>query len=272
MSTDLMNEPLSGCGGVLMTDIDLARLDDVAIARIRDAFARHSVLLFRAQSLCPSSQIEFTRLFGSCEPHPLASHRGPPEHPELLVVEHRPGVRSRRNDVWHSDVSFSPQPPLVTVLHAIEVPAHRGDTLICNLVTACERLSPAFRHALEGLEAVHDAGPEVRQVHAQARGQEDLTAPEPTRHPVIWKLSDCEQETLYVNPYYVSHFVDMTAEESRPLLDTLFDIALRPEHIYRHRWQRGDVLLWDNRRTMHYAIRDYDDDTLRVMHRTTANP
>ena len=64
----------------------------------------------------------------------------------------------------------------------------------------------------------------------------------------------------------------MTAEESRPLLDTLFDIALRPEHIYRHRWRRGDVLLWDNRRTMHYAIRDYDDDTLRVMHRTTANP
>ena len=262
---------LSGTTGVEIEGIDLGSpLSSNEQSLVMEAFTAHSVLLFRGQSLTPASQIRFTRLFGECEPHPLPSHRGPPAHPELLIVEHRPGLRSRRNDVWHTDISFAERPPSASVLHAIEVPDGRGDTLFANLVSACAALSPGLHKTLSGMRAIHSAGPEVAQVHWQKRGHEDLVAPPPMCHPVIRTHEPSGQRSLFVNPFYTAQFEDMTVDESKPLLEMLFQIALRPEHIYRHRWQPGDVLLWDNSRTMHYAVRDYDDDVTRVMHRTTA--
>jgi alpha-ketoglutarate-dependent taurine dioxygenase len=262
---------LSGNTGVELPGFDLGSpLGPEHRAAIVDLFNEHAVVLFRDQDLAPAAQIEFTELFGACEPHPLPSHRGPAAHPELLIVEHRKGFRSRRNDRWHTDISFAQRPPSATVLHAIEVPQNRGDTLFCNMVSAARTLSPSLLSTLSSLRAVHTAGPEVAQVHKQAMGHEDLAAPPPVLHPVIRTHAPSAQKSIFVNPFYTTHFEGMTVEESRPMLELLFTVALQPEHIYRHRWQAGDVLLWDNSRTMHYAIRDYGDDVTRVMHRTTA--
>jgi taurine dioxygenase len=262
---------LSGSTGAELKGFDLGlALSAQAQATIIDAFNEYGVLLFRDQQLKPAAQIEFTQLFGACEPHPLASHRGLEPYPQLLIVEHRLGLRSRRNDVWHTDVSFAQCPPSATVLHALEVPANRGDTLFCNMVSACESLSPGLRNALASLRARHTAGPEIAQVHKQAMGHQDLAPPPPVLHPVIRTHPSSSQRSIFVNPYYTTNFEDMTSEESKPMLDYLFSVALQPQHIYRHRWQTGDVLLWDNSRTMHYAVRDYDDSATRLMHRTTA--
>ena len=261
-----------GAIGVEILDVDLFDPHDVhQRTLIVEAFNKHAVLLFRDQSLCPHNLISLTRLFGQVRPHPLQSHRGPSSYPELSIVEHGPGLRTRRNDIWHSDASFAKYPPTATVLHAIEVPQALGDTMICNMVRAYQQLSHGLKAALAGLFCLHNAAAENEQVRRQQQLEKTISGPEAVAHPLVLTHQPSAQESLYINPHYVTHIDGFTLAESRPLLNCLYRNALRPENIYRHRWRTGDVLIWDNTRTMHYAIRDYDGDTVRVMHRTSAS-
>ena len=262
---------LSGRTGAELPGVKLDRsLDPASAKAIVNAFDQHAVLLFRGQSLDAQAQIELTRLFGEVRPHPLASHRGPEPFPEVSMVEHRPGLRVRRNDIWHSDVSFAEEPPTATVLHAIEVPAGRGDTLICNLAAAYESLSDGLKALLGGLRSIHSADRELDQVRRQRGNLDEIETPHPVSHPVVRAHQPSGEKALFVNPHLTSHIEGMTPAESQPMLDYLYALSVRPENVYRHRWEAGDVLMWDNTRTMHYAIRDYDDDSVRVMQRTTA--
>ena len=142
--------------------------------------------------------------------------------------------------------------------------------MICNMVRAYEQLSCGLKSALTGLLCSHNAASENEQVRRQKQLEQAITGPAAVPHPLVLTHRPSGQESLYINPHYVTQIDGFTASESRPLLDYLYQSALRPENIYRHRWQKGDVLIWDNMRTMHYAIRDYDDDTVRIMHRTSA--
>lgn len=260
-----------GAIGAEIRGMDLSSsLDSGQRQLVKDAFSEHAALVFRDQSLSPPDQIALTRLFGDVSPHPLPSHHGPAPYPELSVVEHRPGLRTRRNDIWHSDVSFTDPTPTATVLHAIDVPDALGDTMFCNMVSAYAGLSDGLKAALADLRCVHDASAETEQVRRQEFLEERPSAPAPVAHPLVRTHAPSGQKSLYANPHYVTHVKGFTAAESAPLLSYLYTTALRPENIYRHRWRSGDVLLWDNSRTMHYAIRDYDDNTVRIMHRTMA--
>lgn len=260
-----------GAIGVEVADMDLSDLETANQRElITNAYHENAVLLFRHQYLTPQAQIHLTRLFGEVHPHPLPSHRGPPAHPELMIVEQGPGMRTRRNDIWHSDVSFAEHPPSATVLHAIEVPEGLGDTLFCNMVRAHDQLSDGMKVALSGLRCMHSAAAENEQVRRQQKLECPVTGPDPMAHPVVRTHQESGQTSLYINPHYVTHIENFTVEESAPLLNYLYRSALHPENIYRHQWQVGDVLVWDNSRTLHYAVRDYDDNTVRIMHRTTA--
>ena len=262
-----------GTLGAEIIGLDLSQsIDNSCRELIIDTFNETSLLLFRKQPLSATAQIALTRLFGAVRPHPLPSHRGPQPTPELLVVEQGPGLRTRRNDIWHSDVSFAPDPPIATVLHAIQVPNAQGDTLICDMVRAYEQLSDGLKTALAGLRCVHSAAAETEQVRPQRNLEEPIPAPPARAHTLVRTHSKNGQKSLYINPHYVTHIENFSGAESKSLLDYLYACALRAENIYRHRWQNGDVLIWDNSRTMHYAVRNYDDDTVRIMHRTTALP
>ena len=258
--------------GVEIRGLDLSQpLDAASVDVIRRAFLEHIVLIIRGQSLSPAAQIAFTEHFGAVEPHPLASRPGHPDHPQLMVLENRPGKPGARNDFWHSDISHAEHPPAVSLLHAMEVPEGRGDTLFCNMYTAYEQLSPGMQRLLDSLLALHSGEATARRNRQEASDALPITeVPPPVAHPVVRTHPQSGRKALYVNPFFTQCFTDMSASESAPVLNYLYELATRPENLYRHRWAKGDVLMWDNRCAMHYAIKDYDENMPRYMHRTTA--
>ena len=260
--------PASGALGAEISGLDLSQpLDDDLFAGIRQAFHDHLVLCFRDQRLGPAEHLAFTRRFGPVEPHPLGSRRGLQEHPEVMVLENRPGKPGARNDFWHSDISFAERPPALSILHAIDVTEGPADTMFCNMYRAYEDLSERLRGILDGLGAVHDAEQLVNEVPSRVQARE---VPPGVVHPVVRRHPESGRRALFVNPYFTAHFDGMTRAESAPLLEYLYARATRHENIYRHKWRAGDVLMWDNRCAMHYAVRDYDDNLVRYLHRTTA--
>ncbi|MEQ9641244.1 MAG: TauD/TfdA family dioxygenase [Alphaproteobacteria bacterium] len=262
--------PLAGTIGAAVHGLDLAAIDQKTFAAVRAAWHDRHVLVFPDQDLTPAQQIAFTRMLGPVEPHPLGTRAGIPEHPEILVLENRPGSRGARNDFWHSDISYAARPPMASALYAREVPAGRGDTMWCNMVAAYDGLSEAMRDMLRPLKALHSAELLAQRAAAGDNNSRRFDTPEPATHPVVRTHPESGKKALYTNPAYTTRFADMTAAESAPLLEFLNAQATRSENVYRHQWRAGDLVLWDNRSTMHYAIYDYDDTQPRLMHRTTA--
>ena len=254
--------PRSGTLGAEIQGVDLsAPMDDAAFGEIRQAFHEHLVIVLRDQSISAGDLLAFSKRFGPVEPHPLGSRRGLDEHPEVMVLENKRGKIGPRNDFWHSDISFDAKPPQSSTLYAIKVTEGRADTMFCNMYDAYEGLSDGLRSMLDGMRAMHSAERLVQEV--PNRLSVDV-APPAVPHPVVRTHIGTGRKALYVN------LEGWTEEESKPLLDMLIEQATRHENIYRHHWQVGDVLMWDNRCTMHYAVRDYDDTMPRLMYRTTA--
>ena len=264
---------LGGCLGAQVSGVDLSEpLDEEAGRFIDDAFYAHVVLVFRNQSLSPAQQIAFTEHFGVVEEHPLKTRRSAPGYPGVLILETKPGRPGAHNDYWHSDISHAERPPALSLLHALAVPEGAGDTMFCSMYAAYESLSQGLRQKLEGLSAVHSGEVTAKRVRKE-KGTDALPierVPPPRSHPVVRRHPHSGRKALFVNPHFTLRIEGMTDEESAPLLGHLYEAATRPEHIYRHRWSVGDVVMWDNRCAMHYGVYDYDDTTPRLMHRTTA--
>jgi len=258
--------------GAEIRGVDLSLpLDPASVVFVRNAFLEHIVLVIRDQSLPPPAQVAFTEHFGAVEPHPLNSRPGLPGLPQLMMLENRPGKPGARNDFWHSDISHAERPPAVSLLHAIEVPEGRGDTMFCNMYAAYEQLSTGMKDLLEKLQALHSGEATARRNReADTDAQLITEVPPPVSHPVVRTHPESSRKALYVNPFFTLRFTEMNESESEPILKYLYELATRAENIYRHRWVKGDVLMWDNRCAMHYAIKDYDENLPRYMHRTTA--
>ena len=264
--------PLSGALGAEITGVDLSKPFDAAQSdAVRWVFREHLVLLFRGQSIQPADQIAFTTIFGPVEPHPLHSRQGLEDHPEVLVLENKLQTPGARNDFWHSDISFAEKPPACSVLCARTITEGYGDTLFCNMYAVYDDLSDGLQKMLDPLTAMHSSEPLIERNSRPGSDTLPISdAPPPVGHPVVRTHPETGRKAIFVNPYFTSHFRGMTADESRPLLDYLHRRASRPENIYRHHWREKDVLLWDNRCVMHYAVYDYDQTRPRLMHRTTA--
>jgi taurine dioxygenase len=157
-------------------------------------------------------------------------------------------------DTWHTDVTFSPTPPLASVLLMARLPRVGGDTIWTNQYLAYESLSPPLRELLSGLSAVH---------HAAPMGRPDIAA----RHPVVRIHPETGRRSLYVNRGFTSHIVEVSRAESDTLLEHLFRWSEQPRFQCRYRWTEGTVALWDNRCTQHYGVADYTER--RVLHRVT---
>ena len=258
----------------LEMDIDLAApLALHAAAEIRESLHRHGLLLFRRQSLTPQRQIEVTEAcWGPVEPHPLRSRPGLLGD-RVLVMRNGGDSKARgaRNDFWHSDISNVERPPLVSVLHAIDVPEGKGDTLFVNMATWLASCREELQDSLESLAAVHSSASLVRRNSAEGVAANTILAPPPAvTHPVVRSHPITGERALYVNQFFTERFCGMNERESAPLLAQLMASATRPERVYRHRWRGGDVLVWDNALLMHYAELDYEATDHRHMHRTTA--
>jgi taurine dioxygenase len=262
--------------GARIEGVDLARpVDDATLALIRRAWLDHLVLVFPQQHITPAQHIAFSRHFGELDLHESLPHYRHPEHPEILLVTNRqvngkPSETRNTGKQWHIDLSYTLRPSKGALLHCQEIPEVGGDTVFGNMYMAYETLSPPLRAFLDGLEAVHD----FTTIRANARRDpEQLANMTRLNPPVAQRAVQVHPETgrrsLYVTEMLTSHFVGMSREESEPILRYLFEHSVQHEFTYRHRWQQGDILMWDNRCTMHLALSDFDPAAPRHMFRTT---
>jgi taurine dioxygenase len=258
MSIDVNH--LSGSLGAEIRGVDLANLESADFEAIRAAFLENHVLVFRDQKLTPEQQVAFGQRWGDLYVHPIIPHlRG---HPEIVPITNS-GKKRSLTEVWHSDVSFDPTPPMASGLLAIELPPFGGDTLFANQHLAFERLSPRMKTMLGSLRAIHSGAG-----LGAASGKGEAWREQGQLHPVVRTHPETGRPALYVNPGFTIAFEDMTIAESQPLLDWLHEAGHALDVCYRHRWQPGDLVLWDNRSVQHYAVHDHGDAT-RTMHRIT---
>ena len=267
---------LSPALGSDVNGADLSRpLDDATFELMRkDWLASNGVLVFRGQKLTPEQHIQFSQRFGPLQEHVLAKYLLP-GYPEIYRVSNKvkdgiPQGREKAGTFWHSDLSYMKPPALASLLYGIEIPPVGGDTLFCSLYAAFAALSPALQTFLEGLTAIHDFGFASRGVFKSERANAaQLDATPAVEHPIVTTHPETGRKVLFINPGFTSHVMGLTPNESDALLGFLFNHMNQPEFIYRHRWEERDLILWDNRCTMHRAIADYDDVGERYMHRTT---
>jgi alpha-ketoglutarate-dependent taurine dioxygenase len=243
--------------GAEVDGVDLARgLSDEDVGAIRGALLDHKVLFFRDQALDPAGLTALGSRFGQPTPaHPVEPSL--PGHPEVLPLDSDDGARA---DVWHSDLTFQPRPPLGAMLHATTVPDVGGDTLWADMAAAHDALSPVLRTFLAGLSATHaatKAGGYFRQRDAEGDKATRTAAEEPVHHPVVRIHPESGRPSLFVNPLFTLRIDGLHREESRLLLRHLQEVATAPERVVRWRWRNGDVAFWDNRCTMHYALLDF---------------
>lgn len=260
-------------GGV---DLSLT-LDPETVTAIHQALAEHGVLVFRDQQLTPAQHVAVSRQFGSLEIH-VSAQALLDGHPEIYVISNvlengKPKGKAYAGTYWHSDLSYTPTPTMGSMMYAQQIPAIGGDTMFANMYLAYSTLSLGLRRMLDQLSAIHDiANAEKRffkdRDPSALRTEEQKKQTPPVEHPAVRTHPVSGRKALFVSPGFTTRFTDMTEEESLPLLEHLFQHATQPAFVYRHRWRVNDVVFWDNRCTIHQAIRDYGEEP-RHMHRTT---
>ncbi|MEY2419662.1 MAG: taurine dioxygenase [Actinomycetota bacterium] len=237
-------------GGIQIAD----EHSDDTIAEIRAALLAHKVIFFRGQTnLTPERHIAFGRRFGELEVHPLT----PPDQPNPELFRIPTGGKYGGPDIWHSDVTWRPEPSLGSILAMRKLPKLGGDTIWADMGLAFDMLPEDIKERIRGLEAVHDftrafGRGQTEEVKARMREENP-----PQLHPVVRTHPETGRDTLYVNPSFTSHIDGMDAEESTALLDRLYRQMGIPDVQVRFRWTRTSVAFWDNRATQHYAVNDY---------------
>ena len=265
-------ERLSPALGAIISGIDLnATLNDEAQQGLQAALVEHQVLFLRQQFLQAEQQRDLALLFGDLHIHPIY-----PAHErvaEVMVLDsHKQDLRD--NELWHTDVTFIQTPPLGCVLSAQQVPEFGGDTLWASSTAAYAALSKPMQALLEGLSASHDirkSFPATRFALTDADAARFEKAKQdhpPVSHPVVRTHPVSGKKGLFVSEGFTTHINELTETESDALLRFLFAHATHPNFQVRWHWQAGDVAIWDNRATQHFANFDYGT-AHRIMHRAT---
>ena len=252
--------PTGGALGAEVRGLDLrSELDGETVRVLRGAFLDHCVLFFRGQEISQEDLVRFTQYFGRPVPHV----RPQPDRPieEIFVISNvtedgKPiGALGSEEIPFHSDLSYLPEPGTISLLYALEIPDEGGETMWANGYASYEALHPGMKARIDGLNAVH------------RHPIDTLNTPEPTMHPVIRIHPETGRKVIYVSPHLTHHIADMEREGGQVLLDELVAQATDPRFVWRHRWAVGDLVMWDNRCTMHRRT-PFDDRQRRVMWRT----
>ena len=278
VAQDFEVRALPAAVGAEVLGLDLSRPISVTdFTRLHQAHLQHHVLVFRDQRITPQQQIDFSRRFGPLQIHVLKSFQLA-GHPEIMIVSNikENGVPIGLGDAgvfWHSDLSYVEKPSLGSMLHAQELPSEGGDTLFANQHTAYEALPEALKARLDGLQAEHSYLTQYEALRARSPWrpkltQEQLDQVRPTVHPVVRTHPETGRKALFVSEHFTTRILSLPEADSRALLDELFALSTRPEHVYRHAWQPHDMVFWDNRSVMHLAA-GTPDHLRRKLYRTT---
>jgi taurine dioxygenase len=265
---------LANALGAEVEGLDLSTpLSEAQQRELRVGWLEHLVLLFRGQRLDPAQLIAFSGRFGELERHDnYQSELRHAEHPELLIVKTTRvgGRRITFGQQWHSDLSYTLRPSMGSCLHCLKLPPVGGDTLFSNMAMAYDALSPTMKRIVDDLEAIHDLSHGRSHGDASASQREATqTRNPPVIQPVVRVHPETGRKALFVSEWMCSRIVGMTDAEGRDLIRFLCEHSTREEFTFRQTWRIGDVLLWDNRATVHMALADYPANAERELIRTS---
>jgi taurine dioxygenase len=280
MSSSPQLRPLGEALGTEAVGVDLSRLDDQMFGWIKEAFAEHPVLVFRNQRLGAADIAAFGRRFGVPRKHSLVNYRHP-DHPEVSWLRNVDETGNidwygvKRATDWHTDSTYEEELPLLAMLHAIEVPSSKGGTMFADMRGAYDALPDAMKQRLAGLVGLHGRtdGPAGRRLYEPGEDERmtdkryvEQQRPAVLPHPVTGR------PLLFVNPMHTHGFVGMEREAAWQLIEELAAHATEERFVYYHSWQVGDLLIWDERATMHRGAGDYRPEERRIMLRTIVYP
>jgi taurine dioxygenase len=261
--------PVTAAIGGEVRGVDLREeLSDVDVKILRQGLLDHLVLFFRDQHIADEQQLAFARRFGPMHVSPLQTvHQDAPE----IVVLNQVYPKGEGADEWHSDNTFLAEPPMASILRAVQLPEVGGDTCFASMYAAYEGLSPAMQSFVDGLRAVHDITNPLKKAIRDGHSSLDLEEMQrkcpPVEHNVVVTHPETGRKALFVNRNSTTHVVGLTDREQEALLPLLFDHVRSPEYQCRFHWEAGSIAFWDNRSVQHYAVADYHER--RVMHRAT---
>ena len=269
-------ERLTGVLGATVVVEDVKTLSDSELDDVRALICEHEIVVLPNQNLSPIEQVEFSRRFGPAADSPFIEPS--PDHPEVIKVlkEASDGNAFNFGGAWHSDFSFQSAPPSFTFLHALDIPPYGGDTLWSSMTAAYNALSDAHKEQFARIASVHSArdaySPKMQPIHSGLSSMNivcDESANEYEIHPLITTHPETGKKVLFFNRAYVRDLVGVADEiEKLRLMDWLHLHTTDAKFTVRHKWSSGDLALWDNRSTQHYALNDYAGFR-RELHRTT---
>ncbi len=249
-------KPMAAPMGAVVSGVDIRSTDADRWQEYNTLLCEHHVLVFPDQQLSNDDHIAFASLWGDLIPFPYGSLPG---YPNIIALKNK-GKRKDVNQHWHSDMTYNVQPPKLTMLYALEAPAIGGETAFANQHMAYEELSDGMKQVVDSLQAHHSA-----QALARLYGEDEAKASR-ALHPVVRRHDESESKALYVCQAFTRRFEGWTREESKWLLEYLYKHCVREEFQARHQWRVGDLVIWDNRSVLHYAVHDHGDDP-RLIHR-----
>jgi taurine dioxygenase len=263
--------------GAEISGIDLRNLSDSDFAAIERAWTDHSMILLRGQKLGDDDLLAFSRRFGALDPPPN-QERGrisPPGYPDIYVVSNvldgkgdPIGALGAGEAVWHTDMSYLDTPPDASMLYSLEIPPSGGNTWFCGMQAACDALPAELLGKIKGRRIKHDgtynSGGYLRK---GVTPTDDPMAAPGAWHPAVLRHPANGRATLYLGRRRNSYVEGYSREESDAVLEALWTHVTQPRFVYEHIWKLGDLVMWDNRSTMHR--RDpFDGEARRIMHRT----
>ena len=276
-TTEIDIRRVSDALGAEMVGLDLADVNAATFLTILQAWQDHLVLVFRGQTLSDAAFLDFSARLGDLDLAPITVTGAPyiPELPYLAiisnVVENGEAIGGLGNAelIWHTDMSYADDPPVASLLYALEAPETGGDTSFCNMYAAYNALPDDLKRRIATLTCKHDASHnsagETRKGFKQKfASRDDIPG---AVHPLVCTHPESGRPVLYLGRRANAYIPELSPDEGDALLDDLWSYTTRPEHFWAHHWRAGDVVMWDNRCTMHRRD-DFDPETRRIMHRS----
>ena len=265
--------PCKGPLGARIEGLDRSRTGEPEIAALLNrALAEHLLVVVPGERMAPGETLAFARAFGTPRTQ-LLRYKRSGDVPEVsvmvstLMADGTTDKTAIRAEDWHTDDSYFAVPAKATLLHGIEIPSHGGSTWFCNMHSAYEALPAKLRQRIDGMRAIHSYDTPRARNRPSARTSQEIAETPDIEHPLVRTHPETGRKALYLNPNRLDRIVGLERAESDALLDELADEARKPRHHFGHVWTTGDIVIWDNRATMHRVVIDYPVGEPRVMQR-----
>ncbi len=265
--------PSNGPLGARIEGLDRSRANEPDVAALLNhALAEHLLVVVPGQPMAPEQTLAFATAFGQPRTQLLRYKRsgGVPQVSVMVSTLMTDGTTDKtaiRAEDWHTDDSYFAAPAKATLLHGIEIPSHGGATWFCNMHLVYEALPEKLRQRLDGMRAIHGYDTPRARNRPSSRTPQEIAETPDVEHPLVRTHPETGRKALYLNPNRLDRIVGLERAESDALLDRLVDEARKPQHHFGHVWKVGDIVVWDNRASMHRVVIDYPVGESRVMQR-----